>query len=1125
MLNKAHLYRLVKFWLTTLVILINVGYPRQRIFQINPNLLQEYYQLLESTSEKPFNEKAQSLKTFLHKNPGFHRVYHKIYLLYYSQNKIERAKSFFESLSFNSQQYPYSNWILAKIALHQNQPDSAFYAFKRALAVENPPVALIGEFIEFDRRNSWQYGSSKLLSKLNLSPEFDEIIPIIFSYHQQKYNQTIQQLEMLPDEKSHHPTLIYIWGICYRQLHKPAQEDSIWNLKLRIAQGTNDLQSAAKAFSLIGLFHSDKNDFDQALGYYQSSLKIAKRIKDWKRTLIVLSNTGNVHMRLGDYDNALPNFRTALKIAKKIRYERYLAFIYSGIAQSLYFTENYSEAISMFDEADRCARRNHYFGQLTTIKIDRGNLYFSLKQYKLAEREFQEAFEIAKRINYEVEKNRARVKLADLLFNRKKYSEAREKYQKFVNEIPTHGYLRYHSYWWSKIGDTYQFEGKLNLARECYFRAIEFAKKASSNRYIAYGELKVAEIDLKTGQIKPAIQRLDSALFHALQTEETSLKTNIYITAGNALKEAGNLDQAISNYFNAIKIIEKKREDIKAAQMRIGYFSNNSIAYQKLSECYFQRYENSQDIKALDSLIYCMEMARSRTLKDLVFRSELSSRKLKSDQHYQEYLKLCNRLRRQQRERRILSLNGISKEVEDSLRAQLEVTRYSLIGQMLRLYELDTLSVQHNDSLNLGLTAIPKKTLKQNSGLIIYHISDTIAFAVVATKEQTSAMRLSVSKENLQSSIDSLIIPFHNLTKKSIDSTKFRASIAFRLYQKLIKPIEEEFNLPENLIILPDLTMANLPLELLLSAQPEKTEFVPGQFPAYAKNYLLHKYAFAYIPNLELLRDKHRSQTNSSDLLVFANPSVYPSSSVAKLRETSGWNPPPLPYAELEAERIKKAYPQTKVYKLKDATESLFLKKASQFSILHVATHGFVDTTFDAFSGLFFAMSNDSLVDGMLMGYEISELDLNCDLITLSACETGRGKVVAGEGVLGLPRLFLGAGVDAVLMTRWKVEDKFTSDLMPEIYRQLLDKGLSKDRALNKAIRVIMKQKLNNEKYSYLHPLFWAGFSLFGNPGKISSQSASISSSPLFITIVILLIVGAGVLFYRKRILAVFKNN
>lgn len=119
----------------------------------------------------------------------------------------------------------------------------------------------------------------------------------------------------------------------------------------------------------------------------------------------------------------------------------------------------------------------------------------------------------------------------------------------------------------------------------------------------------------------------------------------------------------------------------------------------------------------------------------------------------------------------------------------------------------------------------------------------------------------------------------------------------------------------------------------------------------------------------------------------------------------------------------------------------------------------------------------------MLMGYEISDLNLNCDLITLSACETGRGKLMVGEGILGLPRLFLSAGAKSVMMTLWKVDDLFASQLIPEFYHEYLNNNLPKVHALAQAKRKMLNKPSPVNGIYYQHPLFWASFTLFGDPG------------------------------------------
>ncbi len=103
--------------------------------------------------------------------------------------------------------------------------------------------------------------------------------------------------------------------------------------------------------------------------------------------------------------------------------------------------------------------------------------------------------------------------------------------------------------------------------------------------------------------------------------------------------------------------------------------------------------------------------------------------------------------------------------------------------------------------------------------------------------------------------------------------------------------------------------------------------------------------------------------------------------------------------------------------------------------------------------------------------------------MTLSACETGLGQLAQGEGVLGLPRLFLRAGAQSVLMTLWPVHDEFASHLMPEFYDQFLNHKLSKAEALAEAKRSALHAKIKDHGVYYQHPFFWAPFVLYGDPG------------------------------------------
>lgn len=202
----------------------------------------------------------------------------------------------------------------------------------------------------------------------------------------------------------------------------------------------------------------------------------------------------------------------------------------------------------------------------------------------------------------------------------------------------------------------------------------------------------------------------------------------------------------------------------------------------------------------------------------------------------------------------------------------------------------------------------------------------------------------------------------------------------------------------------------------------------------------------------------------------------------------------PLPGTNTEITRIDKILKdnkwETRVY-LKNLATEKNLKSIRSPDILHVATHGFFSTDhvklnaeakkdFLFYSGLVLSGANRNLEnetaevydDGILTAYEVMNLDLtNTQLVVLSACETGLGKIENGEGVYGLQRSFLQAGARNILISLWKVDDQITQELMVSFYRYLFQ-GKLKREALKLAQLDLLKKADN--------PMGWGGFILVG---------------------------------------------
>ncbi|TVM02702.1 MAG: hypothetical protein CV087_08970 [Candidatus Brocadia sp. WS118] len=136
---------------------------------------------------------------------------------------------------------------------------------------------------------------------------------------------------------------------------------------------------------------------------------------------------------------------------------------------------------------------------------------------------------------------------------------------------------------------------------------------------------------------------------------------------------------------------------------------------------------------------------------------------------------------------------------------------------------------------------------------------------------------------------------------------------------------------------------------------------------------------------------------------------------------------------------------------------------------------------------------------------------LNCELVTMSACETGLGEHVAGEGVLGLPRLFMRAGADQVLMTLWKVGDKYSLALMPKFYDNFLNRGQTKAEALREAKRAMFKK--SDKGIYYQHPFYWAAFTLYGEPDFPRRDNVM----QWLLLLVLFIILAALLIYFRRR--------
>jgi len=360
---------------------------------------------------------------------------------------------------------------------------------------------------------------------------------------------------------------------------------------------------------------------------------------------------------------------------------------------------------------------------------------------------------------------------------------------------------------------------------------------------------------------------------------------------------------------------------------------------------------------------------------------------------------------------------------------------------------------------------LPPITVKQltellpdeKTALLEFVVGDDQSFVFIIVRKNgqplVTVQPIKVSHEELTKLVKSFR---ERLAKQSL---KFPE--ATTLYDLLIAPLENVLAGKKVLCIVPDGVLWELPFAALRDKS--------GKF-------LIERFAISYAPSLTTLSAMHkyarqRVERRKGQLLAFAYPSFGVSRKVElPLRGTFE----ELPQTEREVKAIAQLFGRdARVYLREQATESLIKREAPNYRVVHIATHGIFDPQAPLYSGVLLAL--EQVEDGILEAWEIADMDLNAELVVLSACETARGLVKEGEGLIGFAWAIFVAGCPSSLLTQWQVADKSTAEFMVTFYRYWQTKGLSKAEALQRAQLSLLRSN------RWAHPFFWSPFVLIGD--------------------------------------------
>ncbi|MEL6557526.1 MAG: CHAT domain-containing protein [Bacteroidota bacterium] len=368
---------------------------------------------------------------------------------------------------------------------------------------------------------------------------------------------------------------------------------------------------------------------------------------------------------------------------------------------------------------------------------------------------------------------------------------------------------------------------------------------------------------------------------------------------------------------------------------------------------------------------------------------------------------------------------------------------------------------------------LPKvqQKLKAGEGLITYFQGSNSLFSLLITSDTAVLDKSTPLATNEILSFRNSLLP-DSTSLQADDSYRFFVNRGKRLYDRLLKTLFErvsEESEIRKLYIVPDKSLNFLPFEQLLT---EDTEGIAADYGALP--YLIKSYQVSYGASASVL---FRPQSDevlpdySGKLLAFAP--TYSSNADQAIQIKDGLSA--LRYNQQEAESIM-TYFTGRVLAGKTATEKYFYQQVNNYDIFHFAMHGLVDLKEPQFSRLAFAEDQtDSVNDRYLHNFEIYNMDIPAQLVVLSACNTGIGQLIDGEGVMSMSRAFTYAGVQSVVMTQWPAEDQSSSEIMKSFY-QYLASGHAKDESL----RLAKLDYLSNAHPFKKNPFYWNNFIVTG---------------------------------------------
>jgi CHAT domain-containing protein len=736
-------------------------------------------------------------------------------------------------------------------------------------------------------------------------------------------------------------------------------------------------------------------------------------------------------------------WRDALALATELRESRWVTRIEGELGIILFLEGNSTEARTLMNKAMQAAVSSNDLAGQIRIQSLIGVGVSELGEYERSLRYFDIALALAQKnadLRFPLMAHMGKAHSLNELGRTTEAQESLGRAARYVEEI---GMNVYRADILQALAESAIRNRDYSTAKALLLDAIQSAEKFSMPRPRAASLLTLSRIYRDTGDLQKADECASAAIIAARKLIDMYVLPRHLASAAEIKVQIDKVGEADSLYEEAGDLIEAMLVNVPSARLRSRLVAAMSDVY--VGHFLLAAEKQNNAVRAFEIL----ERARGRAAADTLRALPAQATRTVVEKAPTERQIAALQIRLQQS-----TTPGLRKE----LLSQLAITEESLSHLHLDQHRF-------NRFLRGDPVAIEnlRKSLQEDELIVEYLLAEPASYALVISKVGVRIQKLpgrSTISELAQASQK-------ELKAKEPSSLSFGA----KLLSAVVRPIPEIFK-SRRVVFVPD---GHLHL----------TSF--DALPLGPNGFLGDQRTLSIAPSatvLHLIRTNRPKQIQSARLLAVGNVS-YPVSASSKStsRETRGMFDPigsritSLPStAEEVASVAEQAGPRTVVLDGRSATEKAFKSQPLRsFSVLHLAVHGVADSKFPDRSALVFGSDAASHEDGLLQVREIDSLQLNADLVTLSACDTGAGRLEGQEGVANIVRAFLYAGSRSIVSTLWEVDDTFTAALMKRFYA-----NMAAGRDVSDALR-LAKLEMRRRLGPNATPYFWGPFTVVGD--------------------------------------------